>query len=173
MKDIQKDIIDKLTPEIIEDMQHVHFTADLHFSHDKIIDICKRPVDVEYHNEWLLKEVYNKHVGKKDEVYILGDLSFAKKADAEKILDRMNGNKFLIEGNHDKNIHIVLCHYKMVSWNRKIHGSWMLHGHDHCRESIDVGLTFDVGIDRIGRWKPYTLYEVCILMNEKQLAGKE
>ena len=44
MKNIQVDIIDKLTPELIEEMKHIYFTADLHFDHPKIVRICNRPV---------------------------------------------------------------------------------------------------------------------------------
>jgi calcineurin-like phosphoesterase family protein len=190
---IQKDIIDKLTSEIIQDMQHIHFIADLHSSHPKIVDICNRPVSKEEHDEWLLKEVYNKYVDKKDEVYILGDVSLHNRKEAQKFVARMNGNKHLILGNHDKsvdhlgnwceitqikdfsysrfglNIHIVLCHYCLASYNRQIHGSWHLFGHSHCRPvEGQPKMSFDVGIDRIGFWRPYNLYEVCKIMNMKE-----
>jgi len=173
MKDIQKDIIDKLTPEAIEDMQHIFFVADLHFDHPKIVRICNRPVPLtenldiaipeqkkrlnELHNDWLIREVYNKYIDRKDEVYILGDVSLYPKNDAEKIIDRLHGNKHLIVGNHDGNIahstrfceitqrkdfrykrfgldlEIILDHYPIVSWKNKIHGSFMLYGHVHGR----------------------------------------
>jgi calcineurin-like phosphoesterase family protein len=190
---IQIDIIDKLTPEIIKEMKHIQFTADLHHGHSKIIDICNRPISKEDHNEWLLKEVYNKYVEQKDEVYILGDVSLAKRAEAQKWVARMNGNKHLITGNHDKsvdhlgnwneiiqikdftysrhglNIHIVLCHYCIASYNRQIHGSWHLFGHSHCRlVEGQPKMSFDVGIDRIGFWRPYNLYEICKIMNMKE-----
>lgn len=193
MNSIQK-ILDEVesNPSIKEEMQKIHFTADLHHSHPKIVNICNRPTTVEEHDEWLVREVFNKWVGKKDTVYILGDLSLDKRYDAEKFIDRLNGNKFLISGNHDNNIlnssrffqitqikdftysrpginiHISLCHYPMASWNRKPHGAWHLYGHTHCRFE-NTGLSFDVGIDRIGVWKPYNLYDICLIMREKEI----
>lgn len=203
MKNIQTDIIDKLTPEIIKDMEKIWFTADLHHGHAKIIDICNRPTIYEDHNEWLLKKVFNKYVKDKDEVYIIGDLSFAKRKDAELFIARMNGNKHLICGNHDKNIrnlgnfksisdikdftysrhginiHIVLCHYPIASWNRKVHGSWHLYGHVHGRFE-NTGMSWDVGIDNMnneygvdGWLRPINLYEVIQIMHEKQLKGHD
>ena len=189
---IKIDILDKLDENLIKEMQKIHFIADLHFDHPKIVKICDRQVPLikdldigipehkrrinELHNDWLIREVYNKYIDKKDTVYILGDVGMSSKNDTEKIIDKLNGNKFLITGNHDKNIehstrfsqitqikdfnfsrgnlniHIVLCHYGMISWNRKIHGSWMLHGHTHGRneyinEIEKYGLIYDVGID--------------------------
>lgn len=198
---IQKDILDKLTPEIIAQMEHIWFTADLHHGHPKIVKICNRPVDPADHDEWLLKEVFNKYVQKKDEVYILGDVSLGKKQDAAKWVARMNGNKHLITGNHDKsvdhlgnwteitkikdftfsrdtlNIHIVLCHYPIASWNRKIHGSWHLYGHVHGRFE-NTGLSWDCGIDNqkskggvLGWMRPINLIDVVKIMNERQIQG--
>jgi len=230
---IQTDILDKLTPELIKDMQHIWFTSDLHADHPKITEICNRPVyldqkiidelkrknqddpnwkllnDREWreamnpaHNEWLIKEVFNKYVEKKDEVYILGDVSLGKRKDAEKFISRMNGNKHLIMGNHDKNIHnlgnfseitqiknfvfsrgglnihIVLCHFPMASWDRKIHGSWHLYGHVHGRFQAP-GLSWDAGIDNravacgvFGWCRPINLYEVCLIMSERALVAE-
>ena len=196
-----KEILSLITPECIEVMKTIHFTADLHFFHDKIISICNRPTTILEHHEWLIKEVFNKYVKNKDTVYILGDLSLGNKIVTEKIIDRLNGNKFLISGNHCKNInhstrfsqisqikdftfsqfglniHIVLCHYPCLSWNRKIHNSYHLHGHSHGRNEyinfIDkIGLIYDVGIDNrefpeyYGR--PINLYEVLKIMKIRE-----
>jgi calcineurin-like phosphoesterase family protein len=200
MKDIKRDIIDKITPEAKADMEKIWFTSDLHHGHDKIVNICNRNTTPENQTDWLVKEVINKYVGKGHTLYMLGDISMAKKESAEKFLDRLNGNKFLILGNHDKNLahstrfsqitqikdftytqfglnlHIVLSHYPIASWNRKIHGSWHLYGHVHGRFQ-NTGLSFDVGIDNrhgFGQvngphydtmWKPINLYQVCVAMD--------
>jgi len=180
-------------PIIKEEMQSIFFSADSHDSHPKIIDIGGRPTTIEDHRRWLIEDVYNKYVGKKDKLYLLGDVSFASKVEAEgKFLSKLNGQKILITGNHDKNIrsstyfseitqiknfnfsrgilniHIVLCHFHIISWERKEHGSWHLFGHSHCREFNSGDLSFDVGIDRKGLWRPYNLYEICQIMNYKE-----
>jgi len=205
-----KDIIENITPEIRKEMETIWFTADLHHGHPKIVDICNRPVYIDYdgektmhnrdykyllsqaHDEWLVKEVFNKWVNRKDTVFILGDLSLAKRPEAEKFIDRLNGNKFLILGNHDANIdtstrfsqitgikdfkfkrgkvqiEIALAHYPMASWNKKPHGAWHLYGHVHGRFK-NTGLSLDVGIDNpeIG-WRPINLYEVALIMEQKE-----
>jgi len=218
-----KNILELITPEIRADMETIKFAADLHHGHPKIIDICNRPVSLsqaqldtmtedkrsvkfpEYrrllsiaHDEWLIKEVINRWVDKRDSLYLLGDVSMAKRIDAEKFIDRLNGNKYLIEGNHDKNIknstrfaqitirkdfsytrfginlHIVLDHYPMLSWNRKVHGSWQLYGHVHGRLK-NFGHSFDVGIDNPelheitgGYHRPLNLFEIVTIMETRR-----
>ena len=46
MKDVKRDILDKITPEIRKEMESIWFTADLHAQHPKIVEICNRPVYV-------------------------------------------------------------------------------------------------------------------------------
>lgn len=41
------------------------------------------------HTEWLVKEVFNKWVQKKHTAIIIGDLTFARHAEAERFLDRL------------------------------------------------------------------------------------
>lgn len=183
------DIINKITPEIKADMETIWFTADLHFSHDKIVSICNRPCSIDNHNEWIVEQV-NSVVKKKHRLYILGDVSMINKVNTELLLDKLNGTKYLIIGNHDKNvnkstrfeqisqikdftyskgdlnIHIVLCHYPIISWNRKVHGSWHLYGHVHGRFAMR-NLSMDVGIDNDNHRYPYNLYEICQIMEEK------
>ena len=52
-------------------------------------------MNIEYIKRW------NNKIKKGDEVYILGDLSFYKGEKTNEILKQLNGQKFLIEGNHD------------------------------------------------------------------------
>ncbi len=137
-------------------------------------------MDIAAHDQWLL-ELWNTTVGKKDIAYILGDLTFFGHNEARRLLEKLPGRKHLILGNHDKsvvnltnyfmtvsplrdivikptscpalrdNLHLTLCHYPLVSWNRKPNGSVMLHGHCHGRmdefNSECEELRFDVGID--------------------------
>jgi len=176
-----------------EDIHHIHFSADLHFLHPKIVNMCNRPITIEEHDDWLIDRI-NSKVGKKDTFYILGDVSMANKEKTEKLLGRVNGNKILIIGNHDNNIltstrfseiklikdfnfnsllypniHIVLCHYPFASWNRKTNGAMHLHGHCHGRLDNSInGLSFDIGVDA-NNYYPLNLEEVLDKMTEISL----
>ena len=109
----------------------------------------------------IYRKKWNNLINKCDIVYILGDFSFASVDDTKKILNKLNGQKHLIIGNHDgscrsltnyfqsvshikevtfkktvypfldETIHCVLCHYPLLTWNRRQHGSFNIHGHCH------------------------------------------
>lgn len=84
---------------------NIYFTSDTHFNHAKIIEFCNRPFknDIEM-NEQLIAN-WNKTVGEDDIIFILGDFSYGGTVAWTNILDRLNGKKYLILGNHDeKNI---------------------------------------------------------------------
>lgn len=80
--------------------------SDTHFGHDKTCTVFKRddgsPLrpfkDAEEMDEELVKR-WNERVSKNDKVYHLGDVVIARKSLA--VLDRLNGDKVLIKGNHD------------------------------------------------------------------------
>jgi len=84
-------------------MSDVFFTSDQHFGHRFIIEACKRPfASVEEQTEVLI-ERHNKKVKAGDRVYHLGDFAFkATVEEAYMILRRLNGQHFLIRGNHDE-----------------------------------------------------------------------
>lgn len=81
----------------------VFFTSDLHLGHQNVIKYTKRPFkDAEEMDRELIRR-FNDRVKPGDTCYILGDFALVK--DAAKVLvyvKRMNGQKFLIRGNHDK-----------------------------------------------------------------------
>ena len=86
-------------------MPSVFLYSDPHFGHK---NICKftnydgsplRPWDdVNEMDEEMVRR-YNKAVGPKDKTYFLGDVVINRKSLA--IMDRLNGDKVLIKGNHD------------------------------------------------------------------------
>jgi calcineurin-like phosphoesterase family protein len=86
-------------------MPNIFFTSDTHWGH---AGICKftnydgSPVrpwdDVEEMNEEMIKR-WNETVGPKDKVYHLGDVVINRRFLT--ILERLNGDKVLIKGNHD------------------------------------------------------------------------
>jgi calcineurin-like phosphoesterase family protein len=77
------------------------FTSDIHFGHANIIKYCKRPYkNVSEMDEALIKN-WNDRVSPKDYIYVIGDFALSKPDYANRILRRLNGEKVLIEGNHD------------------------------------------------------------------------
>ena len=77
----------------------IFFIADTHFSEENIIKYESRPfASAEAMNEEMINN-WNKQVGSNDEVYVLGD--FGATGVEKKILDRLNGTKYLVKGNHD------------------------------------------------------------------------
>jgi calcineurin-like phosphoesterase family protein len=130
---------------------------------------CNRPFSsTEEMNNTIIKN-YNTVVKPKDEVYMLGDFAFVKSVqEIETLLSQLNGKKYLIYGNHDRNFinqssfiwkkdiakiniqgqKIILCHYSMRVWDCSHYGSWNLYGHSHnCLEEFDNILACDVGVD--------------------------
>jgi len=80
-------------------------TSDWHLGHSKMLDFLQpdgtalRPFSsIEEMHETLI-ERHNKLVHVKDRVYILGDVVIPRSA--LKLIDRFNGKKVLIAGNHD------------------------------------------------------------------------
>ena len=80
---------------------NVHFIGDTHLNHDNIIDYCNRPYrNITEMNEDLIKK-WNNTVKKNDIVFHLGDVYLGSKDGLKNIVQRLNGRKFLIKGNHD------------------------------------------------------------------------
>lgn len=187
-----------------EEIQHkgtrlkVWFSSDLHYSHPSILYFhparreaagitleelqADKQLAIEKHDEWLI-ELWNKTIGREDFIYFLGDFCLGNREQTQKILSRLHGRKYLIQGNHDKSLKglenyfewvgqikeakfnnnqypfidpnetfcVEMCHYPMLTWNRRTNGTCMVHG--HCHGSIDhvnaitKELRVDVGFD--------------------------
>jgi calcineurin-like phosphoesterase family protein len=80
-------------------MSIVRFIADLHLSHE---NMAKRRgfSTIEEHDEHII-EKWNSVVHKRDITYILGDITMEKSAPYH-LLDRLNGQKYVVLGNHDR-----------------------------------------------------------------------
>ena len=168
--------------------EKIWFTADTHFNHTNVIKYCSRPfATVDEMNERLI-ENWNSCVGVNDRIYIIGDFAFSGHC---ALLDRLNGQKHLIVGNHDKmtsvverhfrsvsqmkeirikNRKIVMCHYPLRTWNDSRIGSILLFGHTHGRCVTD-NLSFDVGVDT-HEYKPYSYEEIMqmVVLREIEMA---
>lgn len=148
-------------------MTDTWFTADTHFGHANIIKYCNRPFASAREMDEALIERWNSRVQPNDTVWHLGDFGFYKTRDELKsVFDRLNGNKYLITGNHDRDrtkslfweqvvplqelqfgsTTLVLCHYGMRVWNKSHHGALHFYGHNHGTLHGDSQST-DVGVD--------------------------
>lgn len=78
-----------------------YYISDLHYFHKNVIKMDKRLFpDVDAMHEHMIAQ-WNNRVKTKDEVIVLGDLSFGNGEQTNEILCRLNGMIYLIEGNHD------------------------------------------------------------------------
>ncbi|MBR1393792.1 MAG: hydrolase [Ruminococcus sp.] len=167
----------------------IYYTADLHLSHEAIIKYCGRPFEtVEEMNEAIVSR-WNEVVRRTDDVYILGDVIFRVKEDTPLYLDRMNGVKHLIVGNHDvKNLKkqrfaemfatvdhylvirdqkrkVVLFHYPIVEWDGFFDGAYHIYGHIHNNDNQanrimkNIPNAFNAGLD-LNDFTPQTLSQL-------------
>jgi calcineurin-like phosphoesterase family protein len=142
------------------------FTSDHHFGHKRIIELAKRPfTSVDEMDEYMIVR-WNDRVKPGDTIYHVGDFAFT---DHDPYLRRLNGQKFLVPGNHDHSNRVkkatgcvkvdkmmditlpdvtmvVLCHYAMRVWSRFHHGAIHLYGHSHGNLPGD-SQSCDVGVD--------------------------
>ena len=80
-------------------MSIVRFIADLHLSHANMA--TRRGFStVEEHDEHIIAK-WNSVVNKRDVTYILGDVTM-EKSSPYPLLDRLNGIKHIVLGNHDR-----------------------------------------------------------------------
>ena len=136
----------------------IFFKSDLHLGHTNAIRHNSRPFSsLEEMNEGII-ERFNAKVKPNHSVYILGDVFWGTGLEANVVLRRLNGKKFLVKGNHDvkflnapefdqsifewvqdiayvkyKKKMFVLCHYPMFEWLGYYRGYIHLYGHLHNR----------------------------------------
>lgn len=169
----------------------VFLTSDTHFGHTNIMNfehrrdkmILSDDAKIEDHDEELI-EIWNNTVNKNDLVYILGDFSFYNAEKTMEILNKLNGDKVLIQGNHDiiylqskkfdktlykeivpykeikyKGRGVVLCHYPIEHFNHqdlKENNYVHLFGHIHSMEYDIPARSYNVGVD-VNEYTPIQL----------------
>lgn len=171
----------------------IWFTSDTHFGHENVIKYSNRPYNDKHHMDEGLIANWNARVSPTDTVYHLGDVFFCQEVRALEILKRLNGEKHLILGNHDKQLKrvnklrdqfvriadylevtvgaqkIILCHYPMITWNGIGRGTWMLHGHCHGNLKYPVeNKIHDAGVDPNGYF-PISFDQVKRIMDKKNI----
>lgn len=178
--------------------EKIWFTSDNHYFHKNILTFCPRTrfgESVEQMNE-LMIEAHNAKVQPTDRVYFLGDFSFSNADNTDGVLKRLNGQKHLIFGNHDKLLRsdkrlqkyfesvqdykeivverqkVVMFHFPMREWNSMHYGSYHLFGHVHGGlEHEIVGRSMDVGIDTrpAGDMSPWSWEEIHAILQTREI----
>lgn len=135
----------------------IYVISDTHFNHKNVIEYCHRPFyNVKHMNNTIIKN-WNSVIQRNDIVYHLGDFSFGTKEMITDLVSKLNGNIYLVLGNHDgtsvkkyydagfkrvydtpiflKDYNIVLSHKPLDIPNN----NFMLNicGHIHNNEEID------------------------------------
>lgn len=166
----------KLTPQIF-------LIADTHFYHSNLWKICGR---LEDSDERIIKN-WNQTIGKNDKILHLGDVIFSNKEKAIDVLNNLNGEKYLIRGNHDGQsetwfkdcgfvtiepifkrfkdkydnwINVLFTHEPVFDLPK---GWFNIHGHMHCdihRGNLpNSEYYYDVGVDG-NDFTPVPLYQI-------------
>lgn len=110
-------------------MADIWVTSDTHFGHDNIIDYCDRPFHNSHDMNAALIERWNAFVKPQDKIYHLGDVYMdMSKGYIENVLQRLNGHKRLILGNHDNGKDQILQRYfeKIDVWRAFGHEKLLL-----------------------------------------------
>ena len=171
----------------------IFLTSDLHFGHSK--DFLWSPrgfQSSEEHDENIIKK-YNSIITNEDDVYILGDLMLGDNDDGMKKLEQLNGNLYIVLGNHDtptrvekyKNYSKVksvlyadvikfkkwtfyLSHCPMiVSYEGDESKLWSLHGHTHSKDKFgEYYHCYNVALDAHDNY-PIKLEDVIIDIQNK------
>lgn len=130
----------------------IYYIADMHFGHKNVLRFDNRPfADTELMDEVLIHN-WNERVTDEDTVYVLGDAFWKNEESSVKIIQRLNGHKHLIRGNHDRvhgrlrfhwesieqyaeindgNTLVIMSHYPIMFYKNQHYGSVMLYGHVH------------------------------------------
>lgn len=85
------------------------FSADLHLRHGTLIRVGERPFSTTEEMDEAIVANWNSVVKPKDQVYLLGDVCLGRPAEGKVLLDRLNGEIFLVKGNYDKKPFLKVC----------------------------------------------------------------
>ena len=162
-----------------------YYISDLHFGHKNVIKFDDRPFESAEEMDAKIIENWNNVVKKNDNVYVVGDMFWCKMDRAIEILDELNGNKFLVKGNHcrchdgrflkkfvkvseymeidDNGRKVVLCHYPIPYFKNHYYGWYHLYGHVH--NTKEYSLVLKAQQDLIdGMGLPCNMYNVGCMM---------
>ena len=167
-------------------MANIFFASDHHLNHSNILTFKKSDgsplrnfASITEHDEYIISQ-HNARVRPGDKTYYLGDAVFSHKN--LYLLDRMNGEKVLIKGNHDKcKLSQYLPYFKDIRGSHQMDGIIMshipihpeslarwginLHGHLHYNRVLDQygrpdKRYFNVSMECLNDYTPISLEEV-------------
>lgn len=102
-------------------MSNIFFCADLHFGHNQPFLYEGRGFSsIEEHDE-IIVERHNSLVKPNDIVYCLGDIMLNNNKTGMEHFNRLNGNFYVIIGNHDTDVRIKTYQKTLGSWINGIH----------------------------------------------------
>lgn len=173
----------------------IYYIGDTHFGDKRIMELAGRPYfsTTEMDNDMLRK--WNLRIKDNDTVCILGDFAFSN--ESARIVERLQGKKLLLLGNHDEVLSleilnkfdgvktidtindngrsVCLCHYPLLSYNRSVYGGYHVFGHIHNNPNdkayfLQAQLTnsFNCGADVVG-FMPRTLDELIVFKKEGKI----
>ena len=168
-------------------MNKTYFISDLHFSHENCLSFDNRPFKtIEEHDAELVRR-WNDVVGFDDDVWILGDISWANPTKTIEIFSQLNGNKHLCIGNHDRKtlksknvrdlfveivdyketningVDIILSHYPIPCFNRHYYGAYHFYGHVH--NSFEWNMMERIKYEMVALYdKPCNMFNVGCMM---------
>jgi len=170
-----------------------YIIGDLHLHHINMIirNYCERPFKtIEEHDETLITNWNNKVKKSSDIVYIVGDFALqCTKEEVRRLLKCLNGKKYFIEGDHDKQIwqckdllekitplmktkiagvFTTICHYKMEVWPRSHFNAWHLYAHSHHAKGClrPTGKSWCVSVENIN-YTPISEEEIEVIMKSR------
>lgn len=162
-------------------MSKVLFFSDPHFSHENMAK-ARGFSNIDEHDNHIIAS-WNKKVGKRDIVWLLGDISMEKKA-PHYLLGKLNGIIRVVAGNHDrpqdmlemlKYVHSIsgMVNYKGFALTHcPIHETEIkrfrgnIHGHVHTKSLSDQRY-FNVSAENIN-YEPISFQELLQIRNFKK-----
>lgn len=77
------------------------FTSDLHYNHINILEYCKRPFKSLDEMNDHITNIWNNTVFNNDKIIVIGDFAMGQKILHKGFVQKLNGYKILVSGNHD------------------------------------------------------------------------
>ena len=112
--------------------KEIFFISDTHFGHANMLKFTNydgtrmRPFDSIEELDELMIENWNKMVKPRDKIYHLGDVVYRCK-NRDQIMQRLNGEKILVRGNHDKDqLGWYTKYFKDIRGTFHIDGNYLL-----------------------------------------------